>query len=136
MHRLFFRMLSRPSLNNFKKIFLKNWKINEKIIKVFEKHRPTHVFHLAAKVGGLYGNMRANLEFFRINMAINDNVLSLAKEFNVKKVKKGLGQEILKIQLRSSHASPHVSSLTRPLTPSTKLWFTMVCWFLLSYFYF
>jgi len=54
--------------------------------KVFEKHRPTHVFHLAAKVGGLYGNMRANLEFFRINMAINDNVLSLAKEFNVKKV--------------------------------------------------
>merc|ERR1711878_67406 len=36
--------------------------------KVFEKHRPTHVIHLAAKVGGLYGNMRANLEFFRINM--------------------------------------------------------------------
>merc|ERR1712157_234386 len=37
-------------------------------------------------VGGLYGNMRANLEFFRINMAINDNVLSLAKEFKVEKV--------------------------------------------------
>ena len=34
--------------------------------------------------------MRANLEFFRINMAINDNVLSLAKEFNVKKVKNAL----------------------------------------------
>ena len=41
---------------------------------------------MAAKVGGLYGNMRANLEFFRINMAINDNVLSLAHEFKVKKV--------------------------------------------------
>ena len=64
--------------------------MSEKIIEVFEKHRPTHVFHLAAKVGGLYGNMRANLEFFRINMAINDNVLSLAKEFNVKKVKNAL----------------------------------------------
>merc|ERR1712157_656364 len=37
-------------------------------------------------VGGLYGNMKANLEFFRINMAINDNVLSLAKEFKVEKV--------------------------------------------------
>merc|ERR1712210_27452 len=54
--------------------------------KVFEKRQPTHVIHLAAKVGGLYGNMKANLEFFRINMAINDNVLSLAKEFKVEKV--------------------------------------------------
>lgn len=53
---------------------------------MFEKFKPTHVFHLAAKVGGLYGNMRANLEFFRINMAINDNVLSLSHEFGVKKV--------------------------------------------------
>jgi len=54
--------------------------------KVFEKHRPTHVFHLAAKVGGLYGNMRANLEFFRKNMQINDNVLSLSQEYGVQKV--------------------------------------------------
>jgi len=54
--------------------------------KMFEKIKPTHVIHLAAKVGGLYGNMRANLEFFRINMAINDNVLSLCHEFDVKKV--------------------------------------------------
>ena len=61
-------------------------KIDVYMIKVFEKYQPTHVIHLAAKVGGLYGNMRANLEFFRINMAINDNVLSLAHEFKVKKV--------------------------------------------------
>jgi len=53
---------------------------------MFERIKPTHVIHLAAKVGGLYGNMKANLEFFRINMAINDNVLSLAHEFGVKKV--------------------------------------------------
>lgn len=53
---------------------------------MFEKVQPTHVIHLAAKVGGLYGNMKANLEFFRTNMAINDNVLSLAHEFKVKKV--------------------------------------------------
>merc|ERR1711970_1148455 len=45
--------------------------------KMFERVGPTHVIHLAAKVGGLYGNMKANLEFFRMNMAINDNVLSL-----------------------------------------------------------
>lgn len=53
---------------------------------MFEKVKPTHVIHLAAKVGGLYGNMKANLQFFRINMAINDNVLSLSHEFGVKKV--------------------------------------------------
>nr|CAB3267316.1 GDP-L-fucose synthase [Phallusia mammillata] len=53
---------------------------------IFEKHRPTHVIHLAAKVGGLYGNMRANLQFFRINMSINDNVLSVSQEYGVKKV--------------------------------------------------
>ena len=44
------------------------------------------MIHLAAKVGGLYGNMRANLEFFRINMTINDNVLSLCHEYKVEKV--------------------------------------------------
>jgi len=41
---------------------------------------------LAAKVGGLYGNMKANLEFFRINMSINDNILSLCHEYKVEKV--------------------------------------------------
>lgn len=30
---------------------------------VFEKYRPTHVIHLAAKVGGLYLHMRENLHF-------------------------------------------------------------------------
>jgi len=53
---------------------------------MFERIQPTHVIHLAAKVGGLYGNMKANLEFFRINMAINDNVLRLSHEFKVEKV--------------------------------------------------
>ncbi|TPP62903.1 GDP-L-fucose synthase [Fasciola gigantica] len=30
----------------------------------FEQIRPTHVIHLAAKVGGLFANMSGNLEFF------------------------------------------------------------------------
>jgi len=54
--------------------------------KLFERVRPTHVIHLAAKVGGLYGNMKGNLDFFKINMALNDVVLSLSHEFGVKKV--------------------------------------------------
>jgi len=53
---------------------------------VFKKHRPTHVIHLAAMVGGLFHNMRANLDFFRNNMKINDNVLHVSFEFGVKKV--------------------------------------------------
>ncbi|KAJ4931806.1 hypothetical protein JOQ06_010246 [Pogonophryne albipinna] len=40
---------------------------------VFEKYRPTHVIHLAAKVGGLYLNMKENLHFLRDNININDN---------------------------------------------------------------
>lgn len=53
---------------------------------VFKKHRPTHVIHLAAMVGGLFANMKANLDFFRNNMKMNDNILSISHEFGVKKV--------------------------------------------------
>lgn len=76
---------------------------------IFEKHKPSYVIHLAAKVknfmigfwchkssfvyysiilqvGGLYSNMSDNLGFFRDNMQINDNVLTLSFEYNVKKV--------------------------------------------------
>lgn len=31
--------------------------------KLFEKHKPTHVIHLAAMVGGLFHNMTHNLDF-------------------------------------------------------------------------
>ncbi|TKS74947.1 GDP-L-fucose synthase [Collichthys lucidus] len=53
---------------------------------VFEKHRPTHVIHLAAMVGGLFKNMRCNLDFWRNNVYINDNVLQAAHEVDVVKV--------------------------------------------------
>ncbi|XP_056270522.1 GDP-L-fucose synthase-like [Pseudoliparis swirei] len=53
---------------------------------VFEKHRPTHVIHLAAMVGGLFKNMKYNLDFWRNNIYINDNVLQAAHEVGVVKV--------------------------------------------------
>ena len=31
---------------------------------LFEKHRPTHVIHLAAMVGGLFKNMKYKLDFW------------------------------------------------------------------------
>ncbi|XP_056263410.1 GDP-L-fucose synthase-like [Pseudoliparis swirei] len=53
---------------------------------VFEKYRPTHVIHLAAKVGGLYLHLKENLHFLRDNLKINDNVLQTAHETGVGKV--------------------------------------------------
>uniref|UniRef100_A0A3Q1FHL7 GDP-L-fucose synthase n=1 Tax=Acanthochromis polyacanthus TaxID=80966 RepID=A0A3Q1FHL7_9TELE len=53
---------------------------------IFEKHQPTHVIHLAAMVGGLFKNIKYNLDFWRNNIYINDNVLQAAHEVGVVKV--------------------------------------------------
>ena len=37
-------------------------------------------------VGGLFHNMSNNLDFLRLNLQINDNILSVSHEYNVKKV--------------------------------------------------
>jgi len=37
---------------------------------LFARVQPTHVLHLAAKVGGLYANSSDNVGFWRQNMAI------------------------------------------------------------------
>ena len=53
---------------------------------IFEKHRPTHVIHLAALVGGLFANMSANCDFFRNNMKMNDNILACSHKYGVQKL--------------------------------------------------
>ncbi|XP_051872969.1 GDP-L-fucose synthase [Pristis pectinata] len=53
---------------------------------VFARCQPTHVIHLAAMVGGLFRNMKYNLDFWRQNVHINDNVLQTAHEHGVTKV--------------------------------------------------
>lgn len=58
----------------------------EPTLKLFKEIKPQFVIHLAAMVGGLFKNMSNNLDFFRVNMAINDNVLSSCHEVGVKKV--------------------------------------------------
>jgi GDP-L-fucose synthase len=55
-------------------------------VGIFRKYRPTHVIHLAARVGGLYDNMNNNIDFFRANMMINDNVLRCCVLYDVEKV--------------------------------------------------
>lgn len=53
---------------------------------IFEKYKPTHVIHLAAKVGGLFANMRQKVEFFRENILINDNIMECCRIYEVKKL--------------------------------------------------
>src|SRR5437868_6941135 len=53
---------------------------------IFAKYKPTHVIHLAAMVGGLFYNLNNNLDFLRLNILINDNVLHSSFEFGVAKV--------------------------------------------------
>ncbi|XP_064490070.1 GDP-L-fucose synthase-like [Ornithodoros turicata] len=53
---------------------------------LFAKHKPTHVIHLAAMVGGLFKNLKYNLDFLRNNIMINDNVLHTSYQTGVKKV--------------------------------------------------
>lgn len=53
---------------------------------IFEKVKPTHVIHLAAKVGGLFANMSQKVEFYRENVIINDNIMECCRIYKVKKL--------------------------------------------------
>lgn len=55
--------------------------------RIFDNYRPTHVVHLAALCGSLYKHMLHNLQIFRGNMKINDNVLAVTHELGVEKVR-------------------------------------------------
>jgi nucleoside-diphosphate-sugar epimerase len=46
------------------------------------------VIHLAALVGGLFKNLAHKVEFWRDNVAMNDNVMHWAKEYKVSSGKK------------------------------------------------
>ncbi|CDJ53621.1 GDP-L-fucose synthetase, putative [Eimeria brunetti] len=50
---------------------------------LFQKYQPSAIIHMAAKVGGLYENMRNNERFLRDNVLINTNVVRAALEARV-----------------------------------------------------
>lgn len=58
----------------------------DQTLSIFDTHKPTHVIHLAALVGGLFANIKHNATFLRDNLRINDNVLWAAKVHNCQKV--------------------------------------------------
>ena len=53
---------------------------------LFKKYKPTHVIHLAARVGGVSANMKYSAEFFHENIMINTNVLESSHIHGVEKV--------------------------------------------------
>jgi len=52
---------------------------------LFQIHKPTHVVHLAAYVGGLFKNMNHKVDMFEKNLMINYNVVKCSHIFKVKK---------------------------------------------------
>ena len=52
---------------------------------LFDRIRPNYVIHLAARVGGLFRNMREKVDMLEDNIAINSNVLRACHAFNVTK---------------------------------------------------
>lgn len=54
--------------------------------KYFEKHQPVYVFHAAARVYGIMGNMENKALSFLDNVMINTNVVDAANRVGVKKI--------------------------------------------------
>lgn len=53
---------------------------------LFEEARPEYVFHLAAKVGGIFSNNSHSGEYIYENLQINCNVIEMARIFSVEKL--------------------------------------------------
>ena len=52
---------------------------------LFETYKPTHVIHLAAKVGGIQDNISKPAEYFDDNILINTYVLKASLQYDVKR---------------------------------------------------
>jgi len=56
---------------------------HDSTVALFERLRPTHVIHLAARVGGLFRNMNEGTRMFEDNIEINKNVVECCDKYNV-----------------------------------------------------
>lgn len=55
----------------------------EQTDNLFATIQPDMVVHLAAKVGGLFMNLKERVSMFRDNVRINENVLEMSNKYNV-----------------------------------------------------
>lgn len=61
-------------------------RIQNSVKEYFEKNKIDYVIHLAAKVGGIKGNMDYPVEFTYDNIMINTNVIKYSYDFGIKKL--------------------------------------------------
>lgn len=59
--------------------------VQNEVIKMYEKLRPTHVIHLAARVGGIFDNIHHPSQYFEENILMNTHMVKFAREYNVKR---------------------------------------------------
>lgn len=57
----------------------------DQVDKLFENENYYAVIHLAASVGGLYKNMRSNVEMYLDNVDINTNIINACHNYGVKR---------------------------------------------------
>jgi GDP-L-fucose synthase len=60
--------------------------VRPEVEALFARVKPTHVLHLAAKVGGLFANLSMKVEFYRQNVLMNDNVMECCRLAGVSKL--------------------------------------------------
>lgn len=58
----------------------------DEVDRMYQDHQPTHVIHLAARVGGITENIAYPSEFFEENIFMNSNIVKLARKHNVKRL--------------------------------------------------
>src|SRR4051794_36475205 len=58
----------------------------ESTLAVFERHRPAIVYHLAARVSGIMGNLRAQGQAYLDNVRMNTNAVEAARLSGARKV--------------------------------------------------
>jgi GDP-L-fucose synthase len=61
-------------------------RVQSSVDQMFSQHRPEHLVHTAAKVGGVLANMNYMHEFYLDNIRINTNVIESARLHGVKKL--------------------------------------------------
>lgn len=53
---------------------------------MYAQHKPTHVIHCAARVGGVADNMSRKGEYFYDNIMMNTNIIEYARRYNVERL--------------------------------------------------
>jgi hypothetical protein len=86
---------------------------------LFERVRPTHVLHLAARVGGLFANMKYKVEFWRENMLMQ---VGSGRDRCACKVQSRVNNTLTVHESTVVHVGGGQQGFSARAVPSVKLW--------------